>query len=650
MIRRIAYLLLTSVSGLSLFAQTLDYDTLKTFTKEATLPYSIQKIEPMITKEIVGDNIGDLLKTMTPNFIKTIGPGGTSSISLRGGSAWQTQVFWEGIAINSPTLGQSDLSLFPTEFFSDVRIYHTGASNRIGQGGLAGSVSLESSGQYNYGGNVHFEKELGSFGLDHTSGKIRLAKDSRLFSETTIFKKTAQNNFEYEDYSVLGSPTVDRSNSAFSQMGGQQNLKLKVRPNSWLKVVSNFVHTDRSIPVSIGVQEQNQSQVDQNYKALMQYKTRKFVNKEGEERRFHSHQATLGIIHDYQQYENSVAEINSEYLTTAYSAQFHSTLQFKKTFTLKTLVDEYLHRAISDGFSKEVFQNRFSLTAIGSKTWNAGYLSISVQELLIDNELSPIISNIGGYFLFDLFGRTQSLYSNIGTNYRYPSLNDRYWSVGGNPNLVPESSLNYEVGIKNHESQAKFKFDYELVYFQDFVNNWIQWIPDQSGIWKPQNVKSVNKKGVDASLQFTKRFNSPKYVQFSANYRWVNAEVIRSEFTVAQLGKQLIYTPNHIISVYAACQLKKISLRYNQTVTSKFYLDSDNTTYLPYSAPADFSMKYRFLQSQEENTTFCSIDLTIHNLWDETYQVSANHPMPGRWFSVKLTYNLHNRSFGKPTN
>lgn len=649
MTHKLLYFLVITIHCFSAHGQTVDADTLKTVTKEVALPYSIQKIEPLIIKEVIGDNVGEILKTMSPNFIKTVGPGGIAAISLRGGSAWQTQVFWEGIAINSPTLGQSDLSLLPFEFYSGISIYNTGASSRVGQGGIAGSVALQSTGRSSYGGNVHFEKEYGNFGLDHTSAKLSLAKDSKLFSETVLFKKYAQNNFKYLDYSSLDRPILERTNSAFNQLGGQQNLQVRIK-EGWLKMIASFVETDRNIPSAIGVQDQLQIQKDQNYKALIQYKKSKAVHEYGADHRDFTHVATLGWIYDIQKYQHPNALINANYFNTTYSAQFHSTYELKNKLVINTQINEYLYKAISDGFAHQIFQNRLSLSGVGSKTWKSAYLNLSIQELLIDTELSLPISNLGGYALFDLLGKTQSFYGNIGTNYRHPSLNDLYWSVGGNQDLQPESSFNYELGVKTFESNYKSKLNYDLVYFQDYVDNWIQWVPDASGIWKPQNVKSVNKRGIDASLEYKKRVKYLQYLLISSNYRWVNTKVIRTEFPAAQIGKELIYTPRHIVNIYAALKLLRFTFRYNQTITSKFYLDSDNKTYLPYSAPADLTLKYRFDETEEANTSHLSLEFTIHNIWGEDYQVVANQPMPGRWFSFKLTYNLHNRDFGKPAN
>lgn len=651
MTAKITHIILLTFICFAGVGQTVDADTLKVFTKEVTTSYSVHKIEPMLVQEINGKNLGEVLRNMSPNFIKVNGPGGIATISLRGGSASQTQIFWEGMAINSPTLGQTDLSLLPTEFFTGVSIHHTGASSQLGLGGLAGSLSINSRNQYSYGGTIHFDKEMGSFGLDNTSAKVTLAHNSRLFSETVILKKYALNDFSYHDYSKKSNPSLIRNNASFTQQGAQENLQFRIK-KGWVKLVTNYTNTQRGIPVAIGVQDQDQSLLDRNFRAIVQYKTSKTVQSTGVHRAF-THKASIGLVHDYQNYRNLTTLLNSTYNTTTYSAQFHSRFELKKNYGLNTQINEYFYQANSAGFSETAYQNRFSGSVSGWKNWDMSRLNFSVQELLIDDKLSPIIGTIGGYYAFEIGKQYHELFGNAGTNYRYPTLNDLYWSVGGNKDLQPERSLNFEAGFKNiktPDQTSHFKIDYSFTYFHDLVNNWIQWVPNSSGIWTPENVKSVQKQGVEAQLQVSKRFQSEKYLILTSGYRWVEATVSRSNVSEEEIGKQLIYTPNHVVNLDGTIQLKRIYFRYSQKITSKFHLDRDNKTYLPYSAPADLTFEYRFKEKKDPNTTQLNVALTIHNIWDEDYQIVANQPMPGRWFSVKLMYNLFNTNFGKPSN
>lgn len=643
----LGYLLLSILGSLTAFGQTIDADTLKSFTKEANTQYAVHKIEPLITRPITGQNLGEALQLMSSVFIKSNGMGGLASISLRGGSASQTQVFWEGMAINSPTLGQSDLSLLPMEFIAYVNINHAGASSQHGLGGIAGSLFLGSPGYSSYGSHLFFKKEIGSFGLDNTVAKLSFGIDSRVYSETVLIKKTAVNNFKFQDYSKPFASTVQRKNANISQLGFQERVHLKTKKGR-LKIIFNYLDTERRIPVAIGVQDQTQTQQDKNFKSSIQYKISKSVQGDGEEYRSFSHKASLGFVHDNLNYQNQSASINSDYMTSNLAGQFHSNFEFKKKVTLRTQLNEYLFRANSAGFDAVQFQNRFSTYASISKEWNSTFLSFNIQEVLIDSDLTPVITNVGAYQTFNVGDNEIKFFGNAGTNYRHPTLNDLYWSVGGNENLLPERSINYEFGFKTRDNYSNKPLEIGMTYFQDFVTNWIQWLPNETGVWSPENVKSVNKKGVESFLLFRKRINTTKYALFTINHTWVDASITASSVNTNDVGKKLIYTPEHIVNLDATIQLNQWSIRYYQTITSRFFLDRDNNTYLPYSAPGNLKIGFTFKEDVNVNKTFLNAEITIHNIWGEAYQIIANQPMPGRWVSFSLTYLLHNNEFGKP--
>ena len=71
--------------------------------------------------------------------------GNLATLSIRGSNANQTQLFWNGIPVNSATLGLSDMSLFPVDFINTISIMKGGASLSNGSGGIGGAVCLFSS-------------------------------------------------------------------------------------------------------------------------------------------------------------------------------------------------------------------------------------------------------------------------------------------------------------------------------------------------------------------------------------------------------------------------------------------------------------------------------------------------------------------------
>ena len=81
--------------------------------EETAAGFEVQKLDSLAMSSYQTSDLGRLLSYRTPIFLKFYSISGLASPSFRGTSAGHTQVFWEGIPLNSPTLGQVDFSLFP---------------------------------------------------------------------------------------------------------------------------------------------------------------------------------------------------------------------------------------------------------------------------------------------------------------------------------------------------------------------------------------------------------------------------------------------------------------------------------------------------------------------------------------------------------
>ena len=103
------------------------------------------------------------------------------------------------------------------------------------------------------------------------------------------------------------------------------------------------------------------------------------------------------------------------------------------------------------------------------------------------------------------------------------------------------------------------------------------------------------------------------------------------------IGKELIFTPNHQITINSNLNYKEWSLRFEQKITSKIFLDPQNEKYLPYTAPANLVIGYLACDSEEKRLL---IDMSINNIFDEEYQVQPNYPMPLRNITLSISLNF----------
>ena len=101
-------------SVVSVFSQ--QEDTLKIFVVEESLTplQSFSSHQISVDSSTFG-SLDELLEHNSPVYLKNYGQGQLATLSIRGNGASQTQLFWNGFKMNSPTLGQSDLRLGKNE-------------------------------------------------------------------------------------------------------------------------------------------------------------------------------------------------------------------------------------------------------------------------------------------------------------------------------------------------------------------------------------------------------------------------------------------------------------------------------------------------------------------------------------------------------
>lgn len=599
-------------------------DTLKEFTKnvniqKASSAFSQLSIEKVPMQKLKGNDLGQLLQELTPTFVKTYGMGGISSLSIRGGGANHTQVFWNGIAINSPTLGQSDLSLIPTEFLETVSLNAGATASFDGNGGIGGSLGLMNSSSFYPKKGIEFKKEWGSYGIDNTVLKANFS-NKKFYSKTTLLRQLAENNFEYNDYTKIGNPSVRRINAATQLHGIQQLVGFKQKKGSLLLRL-NYVDANREIPVAIGVSPQRQVQIDKSFKSALEWNYNQNKNYEID------HQVRLGYIRDYLNFSNKSAGIDSKFKTDIISVQYHTKWQLKKSWLVRTQIIGYQYLAESGGFQNLEQQTRTSAYIDVQKEWEKLTALLSFREEIIDFNKSNFIPTFG---LDWNYINNHDLFINGGINAHQPTLNDLYWIESGNTELQAEVAKQGEVGLKEYSSDNSF--DYAISYFHGQVSNWIQWIPSSDGIWRPQNVKDVLKKGVNVHLKYFIKKQQNFSLIAAGNYQYLAVESRASHISNDEsVGKDLIYSPKHLANLDITLYTKKWIVRYSQNYTGKLFLDATNTTYLPYSTPASFELKYRLVEIEKNSDV--EMKLGVQNLYGEVYQTVGNQPLPGRYFT-----------------
>lgn len=622
-LRNLFFILICLIASSNCFAQE---DTLKQVVVTTTITpapsYKLIKV-PNIESHVT-DNLADLLSKETPIYIKSSGPGGLSTISIRGAGASHTQLYWNGISINSPTLGQLDLATLPVAFIDEAEI-HLGASSVVdGSGGLGGAIQLNTSANYKNKLNATFRKELGSFGIDKTLLSIN-AGNKKFQSKTSLFRNSSTNDFKYIDITQENSPISERENAEIIQYGIKQEFYFAPNKENNFAIKSNYIDSYRQIPSALGVMPKGEYQTDKTLRLMGEWR-------HGKKKTFQH--LRLAFIKDEMNYMDTSLSINSLISIDSYNATYNFNHYFNYLLKFSAQVNAGSDIANSTGFGAQHQQNRQSVFVQFEQKSNWGYqYNIAARQEVIDGKLIPLIPTIGvKYFLTK--NHHFAINANAARNYKAPSLNELYWNPGGNPDLLPEIGFTSEMGLTYQYRKLAFS----ISPYYSLIDNWIQWLPQESGIWTPINLKQVENKGIELDIKKAFKISNEVKLHLHSGYNYVNS-INKSSILTSDnsIGRQLIYVPKHTFNIVVKLELKQWSFAYNQTITGKVFIDATNTTYMPYYAPADINISY----SLKKDMKSADIGLKISNLYNEDYQIMANRPLPGRWFLLFLKVNLN---------
>ena len=218
--------------------------------------------------------------------------------------------------------------------------------------------------------------------------------------------------------------------------------------------------------------------------------------------------------------------------------------------------------------------------------------------------------------------------------FRVPNLMERYipTSMGGgqvlaNPNLDPETSNNFEIGLRLTPKNINL----DLAVFYSDANDYISSFEVADGIYQNRNVSGAKTYGVElsASYHFDNGFEP-----------YVTGTYIRRKFEQDGVSTYDSGTPE-IFGRWgvrwggslAGLDLRADAYAVTQSATKQFQFDEDGTTteyggstYYNLTMGVGFGPKNAY-----------SIDVGLYNITDKAYKTSDAIYEPGRYFMVKAS-------------
>jgi outer membrane cobalamin receptor len=587
-------------------------------------------IDSTVLKNYSHDNISEVISENTSIFIKNYGSGGIATISLRGTGAGYTQLAWNGISINSPMLGQTDLTLIPAGFVDDLNVLTGGASLVMNNGGIGGIINLETKPAWKEKTNLIADVSAGSFGRYSSLVKVKLG-NSGFQSSTKVLIQSAENNFTYQNNFISSDPvTEQRKNAAVNQKSVMQELYFRKEKNV-LSARFWYENTNRNIPVPIVTQqpENGEYQHDEAFRSMIQYSG--YSGKT-------DYSSSFSWFSEKLSYLNPLLSVNSKNLsnTLIFKSGFNRNINRKTNFNL--FVNNEFNLVNSVNYAGLKSRNLASITASLKKLIGERMcISVLLRPAIKDrNILVPDFSAGLDYSLSA--SAKQLLKINISRNSKVPTLNDLYWNPGGNEFLMNEYSYTGELGYEVTANMSQtISFNSQVSAYMISIINMIKWVPGQAGYWSPSNISKAQSSGIEGNAGITYTSNDIR-LRIFAKYAWNHAQIIKSLESDFIKGKQIVYVPENMLNAGIRTVYKKFYMTLLSCYTGKRYTNADNSASLRGYLINNVSTGVKIGSGKS------SFDLSFKadNIFNVSYQTVAWYPMPGRSFMLSFIYQFNN--------
>ena len=554
-----------------------------------------------------GASLSDLLRFNTPVYLKENGYGMVSSPAFRGTTAQQTAVVWNGININSQFNGQADFGAFSTTDFESISVRSGGGSPIYGSGAVGGTVHLANT--FRFGDLFDHQVRLAYGSFETFNGAYKLRASNAKFS----FSGGVSRNQSRNDYPWTGYKNNRKNeNGQFYNTGMHAALGYRTGAH-FLRLYSQTFDAERHFSVVMP------SDTKTKYRELA---TRNLLEWQWFGGRFTSTAKVAFLSERYRYFEFIDRPEHSFGDVRTMLARYDLGYSVGEKLTLNAVVDFTQHNGSgSDILSQHRQIGSAALLVKHRPTARFGY-ELTVRKEATGNYDSPLLFSVGAdvaplrWYWFAV---------NVSRNFRIPTFNDLYWYQGGNPNLQPETSYQFEA--TNEFTRGGFKLT--ATAFQMQIRNMIRWLPGDGGWFDPQNTNSVLINGAEAALEYTRKIGRHRVV-LRGTYAYTDSRNRETK-------KQLIYVPYHKATAAVAYSWTRFSVAYQHAYNGFVYTQSDNN---PLRTVALSNVSNVMADFGLGPQRAIRLGVKALNVWNQAYESVAGRAMPGRHYMTYLTFNF----------
>ena len=607
MFSKCLYNILALIITLFLFSQAASnepiYETDDVIVTATRIPTSFADVNRDITILTTADieklpvsSVQDLFDYVSSVNLKTRGRQGVQAdLSIRGSTFEQVLVLIDGVKISDPQTGHHNLDIpLDLQDIKQIEILKGGGSSHYGPGAFGGVVNIITRHQNSRSFQVRlsggdFEYADASAAMSYPMGNTEnslsiLRQRSGGFTQATDFNTT---QFRYSSGVQFGSYKTSLSIGYVDKEFGANRFYSDNFPNEW--------ENTKTTLIDAGITRSSNS-------SAVSFKLN-----------WRRHNDDFILDTDYPD------SYHNKHTTDSYGAEVEA---------------QYYSPLGRTALGGEIGNEEIRSASLGNHARLRGGIFLGHQFMLFDRLTSQLDGFIYKHENYDWniwpslsvgykLTSDSKLYGSISKSYRAPTFTDLYYVSPaniGNPELVPEQALCYEIGYSFYSMYV----DGGISLFRREGDNLIDWFrqsPDD--LWQVQNVSDINTNGLEISVVSHPDLlisNIP-ISTISASYTMLDADRdcngFESKYALDLLEHQLLISIVH-------------SMPFNMNQVWKFR----------YEVPSEDDS--RMITDTKLIMQFNKLEwyLEASNIFDYTYNDIGSIPMPGRQVITGVSYQV----------
>jgi vitamin B12 transporter len=573
--------------------------------------------------------------------IRQYGSLGSAALSsFRGLPAEYTIVYRDGIRVTNEQLGETDLGQLSLHGISHVELIPASSAVLLGGDAIGAAINLVSetqdSNHVTAGSEQTSYSGTGGFPTQSYYAKASLKPLPNL--SIVAGGSLDQSTGAFPFYQDSAHPTVLRENNDAALRNANLAALWVAADNTTIRILGDYFYANRGaagrvLTEGFGASSLYARQTDEQTFGLI-----KADHEEGPLATTFS----ISWQRQFESYRDPAYATNDSAWNNLLGASMRASYNADRAF------------ALFGGLETE----RTSLAGTTNKTPNgdsiiarertSGYAALKLLPLdNIDVNASLRLENISDLHLTEFLPQLAINYSPLdhlhiegaySSSFHAPTLNDLYWSPGGNANLRPESGENWQAAMHFEQQWDWFSANFGVTGFLAHIANEIVWLPFNGSEYAPINIRDVRSEGTEFSLIADARIDRNTSLHLEESYTWLKAQNLT--FGDTNYGHELPYSsPTRSLFIVEIEMRDLGTLAVVARYRGHEYTGIANTPDAIFQPVTTYDLTLASREFAFEGVGL-KILLGVNDLTNEHYEDIVGYPVPSRAynFSIQLNY------------